>query len=412
MKKTSLPTVAGVLTAVVASLCCIGPVVVALIGVGSIGAFSVIESYRPYLIGLTVAILGLAFYLTYRKRMVACEDGSCKIESGGKWNKIAVWAATFLAAIAIAFPYLGITPSSSANASVIPQATAVLDVEGMDCAACAKGVEGMLTSLKGVHKASVVFETGEATIQYDPQLVQPTVFVERINETSYSAKLIRDEQAVVSTSASGDQCCQLPEGKKIAKLSEQENAVRRFIYTFIIDNKRAPATEEIQQALKLTSLSETEAVISKLAKYGLVELEGNMIIAAFPFSPKVSQTKVIFANGHWAYSMCAIDALGISKMMNEDVTIEAVTPLDKKPVHIVFKKEKMESIIPSSALVWVSENEGSVAKNKCSQINFFASSEELERWKKLNSSQRGYSVDIQEAIAFGQSIFGNMMENL
>ncbi|MBI3365810.1 MAG: hypothetical protein HY033_13000 [Ignavibacteriae bacterium] len=68
MKKTTLTTFGGAVAAVVASLCCIGPVLVAGIGIGSLGAFAVFENYRPYLIGATVLLLLGAFYLVYRKR--------------------------------------------------------------------------------------------------------------------------------------------------------------------------------------------------------------------------------------------------------------------------------------------------------------------------------------------------------
>ncbi len=209
MKKTTvrltahgkaLSTVGGVVTAVVASLCCIGPVVVALIGVGSIGAFSAFEAYRPYLVGITVAILGLAFYLTYRKREVKCEDGSCTVESASRWNKISVWGATVIAAVAIAFPYFG--ASLLATASTVPQqpatqsveyATTILNVVGMDCTACAKGLEGSLARIKGVRKASVEFEQGKALVEYDSAIVQPSVFVEQVNESGFTAR-IADKQ--------------------------------------------------------------------------------------------------------------------------------------------------------------------------------------------------------------------------
>ena len=111
MQKTTL-SVGSIVTAIVASLCCIGPAAAALIGAGSLGVFSAFEEYRPYLIGLTAILLGFAFYFAYRKREVKCEDGSCKIERASKWNQIGVWGATILAAAAIAFPYLGIASSS------------------------------------------------------------------------------------------------------------------------------------------------------------------------------------------------------------------------------------------------------------------------------------------------------------
>ncbi len=118
MKHTTLPSAGGIVSAVIASLCCIGPVVLGLIGLGSIGVFTVFESYRPYFIGFTIAILGLAFYLTYRKREVKCEDGTCKVETAGKWNKMTVWLAAALSALAILFPYTGFTATSPLATSV------------------------------------------------------------------------------------------------------------------------------------------------------------------------------------------------------------------------------------------------------------------------------------------------------
>jgi copper chaperone CopZ len=201
MEKSKLPIIGGVITAIIASLCCIGPVVVALIGVGSIGAFSVFEAYRPYLIGLTAAILGLAFYLTYRKREVKCEDSTCpegmdshKVESAGKWNKIAVWLVTFIAAVAIAFPYFGVAPSSPMNAAVQGKAIATLSIEGMTCEACAKGIERSLVSIKGVRKANVEYKQGRAVVEYNPEIAQPKAFVERINESGFTAKIFEQQK--------------------------------------------------------------------------------------------------------------------------------------------------------------------------------------------------------------------------
>lgn len=189
MEKSKLPIIGGVITAIVASLCCIGPVVVTLIGVGSIGAFSVFVAYRPYLIGLTVAILGLAFYLTYRKREVQCEDGTCKVESAGKWNKLVVWLVTFVAAAAIAFPYFGVIPSTPLNAAVQGKLSVTLSIEGMYCEACAKGIERTLASIKGVRKTNVDYERGRAVVEYDSTIVKPKTFIDKINESGYNAKI-------------------------------------------------------------------------------------------------------------------------------------------------------------------------------------------------------------------------------
>lgn len=87
-KKTKAPIFGALATAILASICCLGPIVLAVLGAGGAGLFSKFESLRPYLFGLTAILLGLAFYFTYRKRKVECEDGTCKIHKASKWNKI------------------------------------------------------------------------------------------------------------------------------------------------------------------------------------------------------------------------------------------------------------------------------------------------------------------------------------
>lgn len=78
-RRSNLPILGSLASAILASLCCLGPVVLAILGAGSAGFFSIFEGARPYLIGVTAVFLGLAFFLTYRKRKVKCEDGTCWI---------------------------------------------------------------------------------------------------------------------------------------------------------------------------------------------------------------------------------------------------------------------------------------------------------------------------------------------
>lgn len=198
MEQTKITAVGSVLAAIVASLCCIGPVVVALIGVGSIGAFTAFEAFRPYLIGLTTIFLGFAFYLTYRKREVMCEDGSCKIESAGKWNKISVWLATVVAVLALAFPYFNIASTQITNDTVVPDARIVLQIDGMDCRACAAGLRATLARLEGVHKATVDYEKGQGVIEYNPATVQPGDFINQIDEAGFKAVVVESKSVTPS----------------------------------------------------------------------------------------------------------------------------------------------------------------------------------------------------------------------
>lgn len=103
-----MKTVIGsVVAATVASACCLGPVLLALVGAGALGAAATqLEPYRPMFLGLTFALLGAAFYFTYRPQAgAACAaDGSCAL-SPRRAAKIALWIATVVVVLLAAFPY-------------------------------------------------------------------------------------------------------------------------------------------------------------------------------------------------------------------------------------------------------------------------------------------------------------------
>lgn len=67
---------AGVLAAIGASVCCVGPLVLLALGIGGswISQLTAMEPYRPYFIGLTLLFLVLAFRRLYLVPRV-CEPG-------------------------------------------------------------------------------------------------------------------------------------------------------------------------------------------------------------------------------------------------------------------------------------------------------------------------------------------------
>ena len=93
--------------AMAASACCIGPVVFSLLGAGALSAASTrLEPSRPWFIGMTVVLLGGAFYAAYRPvpSDASCADGTCTPASR-RTAKILVWIAAILAAVLVSVPY-------------------------------------------------------------------------------------------------------------------------------------------------------------------------------------------------------------------------------------------------------------------------------------------------------------------
>src|SRR3954447_3536368 len=79
IKSAGTYTSAGLLSAFAASLCCITPVIALLAGSSSIAAnFSWIEPARPYLLGLSLAVLAFAWYLKLKPATTNNMDCNCE----------------------------------------------------------------------------------------------------------------------------------------------------------------------------------------------------------------------------------------------------------------------------------------------------------------------------------------------
>ncbi len=107
-RKRGMFATGSVVGAVLASSCCILPLVLFSLGIGGawIGNLTALYPYKPYFVTMTLIFLAGGFYMAYRKPKVACEAGSyCATPASGRVLKISLWGATLLVAAALAFPY-------------------------------------------------------------------------------------------------------------------------------------------------------------------------------------------------------------------------------------------------------------------------------------------------------------------
>lgn len=187
---------AGVLTgAFLASLCCIGPIVLASLGLGGVGFIVGLEAYRHYFIGFTISVLGLAFFLTYIKKEAACEDGSCKVEAKSKNSTLILWSITVLAAFFIAFPYINWSDDDFDFSNVSPEITVLtLPVSGMTCESCNNAVELAVGRVDGVEGVSADYIKGEAKVAFDENSASAAEIVEAIIKLGYGAKVPGEKQ--------------------------------------------------------------------------------------------------------------------------------------------------------------------------------------------------------------------------
>ena len=196
MNTQKITSSAGLLTAVLASLCCIAPVLALVGGVSGIAAnFSWIESYRPYFIGLTMVVLGVAWYQKLRPNQA---EANCGCEAS---TKISLWRSkaflgmiTVFAGLMLTFPsYAHIFYPTSENRSEVIHTQAFKKVEfkvsGMTCSGCEKHVEGQVTRLPGIVRVHASYEKANTKVEYDPTKTTVNDIQKAIDATGYQAIL-------------------------------------------------------------------------------------------------------------------------------------------------------------------------------------------------------------------------------
>jgi mercuric ion transport protein len=99
--------VAGILAAIGASVCCVGPLVLLALGVSGawISSVTALEPYRPIFIALTLLFLAFAFYRLYLVPPVCVPGSACANPRTLKRQRLAFWAVTVLVLGLIAVPW-------------------------------------------------------------------------------------------------------------------------------------------------------------------------------------------------------------------------------------------------------------------------------------------------------------------
>jgi mercuric ion transport protein len=100
--------IAGILAAIGASVCCVGPLVLLALGVGGawIGSLTVMEPYRPIFIGLTLLFLGLTFHKLYLVPQVCVPGTPCADPRTIKRQRLTLWIVAVLLLGLLAVPSL------------------------------------------------------------------------------------------------------------------------------------------------------------------------------------------------------------------------------------------------------------------------------------------------------------------
>lgn len=140
--------------------------------------------------------------------------------------------------------------------------------------------------------------------------------------------------------------------------------------------------------------------------------QGGQITAAYPFSGTATAHTAQITGGQVAYSMCAIDALGIAEMLDASVLVNSADPSTGEPISVAVDGSSAVWD-PDTAVVFAgytaSECAGPSAATCCGYMNFFTSHTTAAAWARAHPEITGGILSQRRALEIGQQIFGQLL---
>lgn len=181
----------AVLSAALASMCCILPVALGSVGLSGALLSTFFEPLRPYFLVLSAVLLAVGFYFAFRK---PAEGQAC----GTGPSRLARASRPMLFVAALTTVALALFPSISGFAAGAPDtlpakvgsSVVVLVVDGMTCESCASGIRDELLNVPGVIDAAVSYDRKVAEVRIrEERSPSSDVLIDAVKKAGYSAQV-------------------------------------------------------------------------------------------------------------------------------------------------------------------------------------------------------------------------------
>jgi hypothetical protein len=174
---------------------------------------------------------------------------------------------------------------------------------------------------------------------------------------------------------------------------------------------RAPTPAEFARRLKLPD-AEANQLLDQLQACGesvgggiLRVPESELIAVAWPFANVPTGITVTVDGGRPAFARCAIDALGVSEMLQRKVVVEATARDNGAPLRVVVDGNKVADAKPADIVV--------VKGQGCDDMAFFSSAAAGRAWQKAHGGEAGSKLfTLAEATERGAKSFSRYTAGL
>jgi hypothetical protein len=207
---------------------------------------------------------------------------------------------------------------------------------------------------------------------------------------------------------------ELNQGRCAVVLTPPARHVHLTVLGAFAETGRAPLRAELERIASGQGV-DPGAVLAELAGRDVLAFDGSgEIRAAYPFSPSPTPIQVTWEGGPRVYAMCAIDALGISAMLDRPVTITASEPDSGRSVTVEVDRNRARwrprrAVVFSGAVGDADAACRASVDRSCGHINFFTSARAAREWASRHPEVSGTTLVQAMALRHGIAEFGTLM---
>jgi hypothetical protein len=215
------------------------------------------------------------------------------------------------------------------------------------------------------------------------------------------------------TNQPSNQPVRLDKCQRASRLSPSGRLVHQAILRAFARTGRAPSRADLDRLVGAAGV-EPAAALAELDRADLVVLDpGGELLAAYPFSAASTPHHLTLGSGVSVDAMCAIDALGVSAMLGQPVTITSVEPGTGRQVRVYVDGDRATWEPPTAVVLAAATADccAPSAQRTCGYINFFTTTAAALAWAGDHPELSWTLLDHAQALGAGIAEFGPLLRD-
>lgn len=215
------------------------------------------------------------------------------------------------------------------------------------------------------------------------------------------------------TNRSGNQPVPLDKCECASRLSRPSRLVHQAILRAFARTGQAPSRADLQGVAGAAGV-ELDPALAELNHADLIVLDRRgELLAAYPFSATPTPHRLTLGSGVSLHAMCAIDALGVSAMLGQPVTVTSAEPDIGRPVTVQVDGDQATWEPPTAVVLAAATDDccAPSAQRTCGYINFFTTDAAALAWADNHPELSWALLDQPQALATAIAEFGPLLRD-